>query len=122
MSTPQTKVRSQRVWCECPLPQELYRTISALESKLLENDRNRQRADDGEHAASSGRFVQGAGSSGASRDSASDESENELGFQASAVRLHIVRFLDALLIYLFRLAESIREMLVLTLALTVLAS
>ena len=34
----------------------------------------------------------------------------EIGFGASAVRPHTLRSLDALLIYLIRLAESIREM------------
>ena len=46
----------------------------------------------------------------------------EIGFGASAVRPHTLRSLDALLIYLIRLAESIREMLALTLAPTVPAS
>ena len=46
----------------------------------------------------------------------------EIGFGASAVRPHTLRSLDALLIYLIRLAESIREMLALTLVPTVPAS
>ncbi|KAH9885839.1 hypothetical protein C8Q73DRAFT_669405 [Cubamyces lactineus] len=77
---------------------EVYRTISNLESKLLGSDRDRERADDSERGSHRpGVLIKGRPSSATPRAIVSDEEESEL-------------------------AESIREMLALTLAPTVPAS
>ena len=59
--------------------QEIYRTISNLESRLLGNDRERERADDSERNAQRvGVLIKGRpSSSGASRDAATEEGESE---------------------------------------------
>ena len=57
---------------------EVYRTISGLESKLLGNDRDRERGDGGERAAQRGVLIKGRpASTGAARDAASEEGESE---------------------------------------------
>ncbi|PIL23779.1 hypothetical protein GSI_13529 [Ganoderma sinense ZZ0214-1] len=88
---------------------EVYRTISGLESKLLGNDRDRERGDGGERAAQRGVLIKGRpASTGAARDTPSEEGESERW--RKLVSEHQ------------QLAESIREMLALTLAPTVPAS
>ncbi|KAI0781175.1 hypothetical protein BD413DRAFT_620672 [Trametes elegans] len=89
---------------------EVYRTISGLESRLLGNDRDRERADDSERGTQRpGVLIKGRPvSTGASRPVASDEEESERW--RKLVTDHQA------------LAESIREMLALTLAPTVPAS
>ncbi|RDX48390.1 hypothetical protein OH76DRAFT_671253 [Lentinus brumalis] len=89
---------------------EVYRTISSLETRLLGSDRDRGRADDSERSAQRvGVLIKGRpGSSGTSKDAATEESESE-------------RWRKLVLEHQL-LAESIREMLALTLAPTVPAS
>ncbi|KAI0670612.1 hypothetical protein C8Q78DRAFT_1170843 [Trametes maxima] len=89
---------------------ELYRTISGLESRVLGNDRDRERADDSERGVRGpGVLIKGRpASTGALRPGASDEEESERW--RKLVTDHQA------------LAESIREMLALTLAPTVPAS
>ncbi|EJF65625.1 hypothetical protein DICSQDRAFT_77263 [Dichomitus squalens LYAD-421 SS1] len=88
---------------------EVYRTISGLESKLLGNDRDRERGDDGERAAQRGVLIKGRpANSGAARDATDEEGESERWRKLVAGHQ--------------QLAESIREMLALTLAPTVPAS
>ena len=106
---------------------EVYRTISGLESKLLGNDRERERADDGERAASRvGVLIKGRpGASGTARDGANDENESERWRKlVSEHQQYVLRIVvcDIPLTSSIRLAESIREMLTLTLAPTVPAS
>ncbi|KAJ8482289.1 hypothetical protein ONZ51_g5452 [Trametes cubensis] len=88
---------------------EVYRTISNLESKLLGSDRDRERADDSERGSHRpGVLIKGRPLSGTPRAIASDEEESERW--RKLVSDHQA------------LAESIREMLALTLAPTVPAS
>ncbi|KAI0721532.1 hypothetical protein C8T65DRAFT_705109 [Cerioporus squamosus] len=89
---------------------EVYRTISGLESRLLGSERERERAEDSERTAQRvGVLIKGRpGSSGTSKDAVTEESESE-------------RWRKLVLEHQ-QLAESIREMLALTLAPTVPAS
>ncbi|KAI0637215.1 hypothetical protein C8Q77DRAFT_554722 [Trametes polyzona] len=88
---------------------EVYRTISGLESRLLGNDRERDRGDDNERAQRPGVLIKGRpASSSVPRSGASEEEESERWRKLVADHR--------------ALAESIREMLALTLAPTVPAS
>ncbi|OJT14129.1 Telomerase-binding protein EST1A [Trametes pubescens] len=89
---------------------EVYRTISGLESRLLGSDREREHTDDSERGAHRpGVLIKGRpASTGAPRSGASEEEESERW--RKLVSDHRA------------LAESIREMLALTLAPTVPAS